>query len=122
MTTINNIDLLNLVFVEGDFSKSSDFGDVIYDNEGSFFGDKFACFTEAHNEDTEVFVEFEQEIRGYFDDCPGDYWTEGSCSTVVTCDEIYIYKVKIDFVEVEITKELESVLKSLIRKQIDEKC
>lgn len=122
MTTINNIDLLKLVFVDGDFTKSSDFGDVIYDNEGSSCDEKFACFTEAHNEDTEVFVEFEQEIRGYFDECPGDYWTEGSSSTVVTCDEIHIYKVKIDFVEVEITKELESVLKSLIRKQIDEKC
>ena len=122
MTTINNIDLLKLVFVDGDFTKSSDFGDVIYEKEGSSCDEKFACFTEAHNEDTEVFVEFEQEIRGYFDECPGDYWTEGSSSTVVTCDEIHIYKVKIDFVEVEITKELESVLKSLIRKQIDEKC
>ena len=122
MTTINNIDLLKLVFVDGDFTKSSDFGDVIYEKEGSYCDEKFACFTEAHNEDTEVFVEFEQEIRGYFDECPGDYWTEGSSTTVVTCDEIHIYKVKIDFVEVEITKELESVLKSLIRKQIDEKC
>ncbi len=122
MTTINNIDLLKLVFLDGDFYKYSDFGDVIYDNEGSFFGDKFACFTEDHNEYSEVFVEFEQEIRGYFDEFPGDYWTEGSSTTVVTCNEIHIYKVKIDFVEVEITKELESVLKSLIRKQIDEKC
>ena len=119
MTTVNNIDFLNLVFVDGDFTKSSDFGDVIYEKEGRSCDEKFACFTESHNDDTEVFVEFEQEISGYFDECPGDYWTEGSCSTKVTCDDIHIYKVKIDFVEVEITKELENVLKSLIRKQID---
>jgi hypothetical protein len=119
MTTVNNIDILNLVFVDGDFTKYSDFGDVIYEKEGSSCDEKFACFTEAHNDDTEVFVEFEQEISGYFDECPGDYWIEGSSSTKVTCDEIHIYKVKIDFVEVEITKELEDVLKSLIRKQID---
>jgi hypothetical protein len=119
MTTVNNIDFLNLVFVDGDFTKSSDFGDVIYESKGRSCDEKFACFTEPHNDDTEVFVEFEQEIAGYFDECPGDYWTEGSCSTKVTCDDIHIYKVKIDFVEVEITKELEDVLKSLIRKQID---
>ena len=119
MTTVNNIDFLNLVFVDGDFTKSSDFGDVIYDKEGSSCEEKFACFTESHNDDTEVFVEFEQEIRGYFDECPGDHWTPGSSSTKVTCDEIHIFKVKIDFVEVEFTKELENVLKSLIRKQID---
>lgn len=118
MATVNNIDFLNLVFVDGDFTKSTDFGDVIYEKEGRSCDKKFACFTEAHNDDTEVFVEFEQEISGYFDECPGDHWTEGSCSTKVTCDEIHIYKVKIDFVEVEITKELENVLKSLIRKQI----
>jgi hypothetical protein len=75
MTTVNNIDFLNLVFVDGDFTKSSDFGDVIYESEGRSCDEKFACFTESQNDDTEVFVEFEQEIAGYFDECPGDYWT-----------------------------------------------
>ena len=122
MTTIDNIDLLSLVFFDGDFKKSSDFGDVILEKEGYFCEDKFASFTEEKNDDTEVFVEFQQEIKGYFDECPGDSLTPGSCSTVVTLDEIKIFKVKINFRDVEITKELENFLKSLIRKQIDEKC
>ena len=114
------IDFNNLSFYDGDFRKSDDFSDLIHENDGSVCREEeWICYNPTGNDDVFITIEYTLNLSGYFDECPGDYWTEGSSSTKVTCDDIHIYKVKIDFVEVEITKELENVLKSLIRKQID---
>lgn len=113
------IDFSNLTFSDGDFKKYDDFSDLVYENEGSVcLEDQWISYNPAGNEDVYVAVEYTLEVDGYFDECPGDYWTPGSCDFVLNDAAVTITKFLIDDYEVELSKEMEKFLQAMVEKKI----
>ena len=57
-------------------------------------------------------------MSGYFDECPGDRWTPPASDFCLDEAVVSINRFLIDDVEVELFKEMESFLESMIEKKI----
>lgn len=113
------IDFSNLTFSDGDFKKYDDFSDLIYENEGSVcLEDQWISYNPAGNEDVCVVVEYTLEVDGYFDECPGDYWTPPSCDFELSDASVTISRFLIDDYEVELSPEMEKFLQAMVEKKI----
>ncbi len=113
------IDFGNLEFTDGDFKKYDDFSDLIYENEGSVcLEDQWISYAPAGNEDVCVVVEYTLEVDGYFDECPGDYWTPPACDFCLNDATVSINRFLIDDFDVELSSEMKGFLQSLVEKQI----
>ena len=115
-TTINNIDLSKLNYVEGQFITSKEFSDYI-DEDTTYVSEEGYLSFEDSNE-IYVNIIFEQNISGYIDGCNGDYWTPASYSAVIEDDSFDILSLDIDGVEVELTEEIKEILNSIVREKI----
>jgi|LauGreDrversion4_2_1035121.scaffolds.fasta_scaffold02735_18 hypothetical protein len=113
------IDFNNLSFYDGDFKKSDDFSDLIYENEGSVcLEEEWISFIPVGNDDVNITVEYSLELRGYFDECPGDYWTPPACDFCLDEATVSINRFFIDDVEVELFSEIEKILMTLVENKI----
>jgi hypothetical protein len=57
-------------------------------------------------------------LSGYFDECPGDYWTPPASDFCLDEATVSINRFLIDDVEVELSKEMERFLEGMVEKQI----
>jgi hypothetical protein len=113
------IDFNNLSFYDGDFKKSDDFSDLIYENEGSVcLEEEWISFNPVGNDDVNITIEYSLELRGYFDECPGDYWTPPACDFCLDEATVSINRFLIDDVEVELSSEIEKILECLVENKI----
>lgn len=113
------IDFNNLSFYDGDFKKYDDFSDLIYENEGSVcLEEEWISFNPVGNDDVNITIEYSLELRGYFDECPGDYWTPPACDFCLDEATVSINRFFIDDVEVELFSEIEKFLTTLVENKI----
>jgi hypothetical protein len=113
------IDFNNLSFYDGDFKKSDDFSDLIYENDGSVCREEeWICFNPAGNDDVFITIEYSLNLSGYFDVCPGDRWTPPASDFCLDEAVVSINRFLIDDVEVELFKEMENFLESMVEKKI----
>ena len=113
------IDFNNLTFTDGDFKKYDDFSDLIYENEGSVCREEeWISFSPAGNDDVCIVIEYTLELSGYFDECPGDYWTPPASDFCLDEATVSINRFLIDDVEVEMSKEMERFLEGMVEKKI----
>ncbi len=113
------IDFNNLSFYDGDFKKYDDFSDLIYENEGSVcLEEEWISFNPVGNDDINITIEYSLELRGYFDECPGDYWTPPACDFCLDEATVSINRFLIDDVEVELFSEIENFLTTLVENKI----
>ena len=116
MTTINNIEISKLNYVEGQFIPSKDFSDYI-DEDTQF--QSVEGYLYFNTEDEICFdINFEQNISGYITGCPGDNWTPSSYSAVIEDHNFNIISLEIDGKEVELTTEIENILNSMVSEKI----
>ena len=106
----------NLFLVDGDFVKSNDFADAIYENDGSYSNDfqymTFKCG------DIKIDVNYEISVSGSVCEDSGDYWTPPSCDVDIDDVDIYVTDVYINEDEVELTPELKAIFKKIVDKNL----
>jgi len=106
----------NLVLVDGDFVKSNDFADAIYESDGSYSNDcqymTFKCG------DITIDVNYEISVSGSVCEDSGDYWTPPSCDVDIDDVDIYVTDVYINEDEVELTPELKAIFKKIVDKNL----
>lgn len=107
LDTTYSLNLNNLKLQDGDFVKSSDWTEKIYENGGFTNNDQFMVF---NCDGIEVVVDFELTVAGRVDYDPGDYWTPPYTDVDVTDIEILVKSLAVDEWEVELTKEIEDFL------------
>ena len=113
------IDFNNLTFTDGDFTKYEDFSDVIYEKGGTVcLDEEWISFNLAGNDDVCIVIEYTLELSGYFDECPGDYWTPPASDFCLDESTVSINRFLIDDIEVELSKEMERFLEGMVEKQI----
>lgn len=113
------IDFNNLSFYDGDFTKSEDFSDVIYEKGGSVCKDEeWICYNPNGNDDVYITIEYSLDLSGHFDVCDGDYWTPGSSDFCLEEAVVSINRFLIDDIEVELSKEMKIFLEGLVEKKI----
>jgi hypothetical protein len=113
------IDFNNLVFSDGDFKKCDKFPDLILENEGSVsLDEEWISFNPVGNEDVFVVIEYSLNLCGYFDECPGDYWTPPASDFCLDEAVVSINRFLIDDVEVEMSSEMERLLETIVEKKI----
>jgi len=106
----------NLVLVDGDFVKSNDLADLIYENDGSYSNDcQYMTFKFG---DITIDVNYEMSVSGSINEDSGDYWTPPSCDIDIDDVDIYITDVLINEDEVELTPELKAIFKKIVDKNI----
>lgn len=106
----------NTKLVDGDFIKSDDFSDKVYENEGSYYNDcqymTFECG------ELKIDINYELSISGSISEDSGDYWTPPSCDVDVDDVDITITNVFIDEDEVELTSDLKKVFLKLVNNNL----
>jgi hypothetical protein len=113
------IDFNNLSFYDGDFTKYEGFREVISDRGGSVcLDEEWISFNPAGNDDVCIVIEYTLNLSGYFDECPGDYWTPPASDFCLDEAEVSISRFLIDDIEVEISSEMERFLEGIVEKQI----
>jgi hypothetical protein len=113
------IDFNNLSFYDGDFKKSEDFSELIYENDGSVCREEeWICYNPTGNDDVFITIEYTLNLSGYFDECPGDYWTPPASDFCLDEATVSINRFLIDDVEVELSKEMERFLEGMVEKKI----
>jgi hypothetical protein len=118
-TTIQNVDLSKMTYVDGDFIKVSDYSDYIEDDT-RYVSEESSLYFETEDEVC-IEVKFEQSFSGYITGCPGDYWTPACYETVIEDENVSVFDLLIDGVSYEMTKEIENFLTELVEKQITKK-
>lgn len=113
------IDFRKAKLHDGDFIHANHFSDSLNDddNYGNISADGWMQFC-IEGSDHFIDVEFVQEIAGHFTYCPGDYWTPPDSSFELTTDEIRIVSIRIDEIEIEIAKDFERIVESLVDAEI----
>jgi hypothetical protein len=113
------IDFNNLSFYDGDFTKYEDFSEVISDRGGSVcLDEEWISFNPVGNDDVCIVIEYTLDLSGYFDECPGDYWTPPASDFCLDEAEVSINRFLIDDFEVEMSKEMETFLKGIVENKI----
>jgi hypothetical protein len=110
------IDFGRLSLADRDCSLYKEFSELIYEGNGSAtLEEEWISFKSG---DTMVTIEYILGLNGYFDECPGDYWTPPSSDFCLESANVEIRKLFIDDIEAEISPELEQILNSIVEKNI----
>lgn len=113
------IDFNNLSFYDGDFKKSEDFSELIYENDGSVCREEeWISYNPTGNDDVFITIEYTLDLSGSFDECPGDYWTPAASDFCLDEATVSINRFLIDDIEVELSKEMERFLEGMVEKKI----
>lgn len=115
------INFQNLKVSDKDIVNNNDFEELILENEGSFTRDDQVIWFKSDDlgEDVEVSVEYEIYVSGSVDHDPGDYWTPPYTDVDINDIDIEIKSVYIDDIDLELTKEIETILLTKIKQELD---
>ena len=111
------IDFSTAELQDGDFTREEEYSDMI-ETSDSIILDSWMSFYVNGLEDS-LSIDFTQKFSGYWTYCPGDRWTPPDSDFDLIENEVYINVVKIDDIEVEMTPEFESVVLSLVIKEVE---
>lgn len=114
------IDFSTTEFQDGDFTREEYYSDII-ETSDCIKLDSWILFS-VDGLDDGLNIDFTQEIEGYWTHCPGDRWTPPDSDFNLTKDEVFINRVTIDDIEVEMTPEFEKLLLNLVIDEIVRKC
>lgn len=114
---MNTIDLNNLKFVDGSFTKGDDFSYLLIDNDGSFTNNNELMYFECDGKDLEV--EYTLYVDGTISSDPGDWYTPGYTDVEIDDLNIDISKVTIDGVELVLSNEDYRFLTKLIEAELE---
>lgn len=112
------IDFGQLAFKDGDFRNYKDFSELVYANNGS------ACLEEEwityipKGTDSIISIEYTLDVSGYFDECPGDYWTPPCSEFCLEEAAVSINRFFIDDFEVELSAEMEKILLGIVEQKV----
>ncbi len=113
---ILTFNIKNFKLIDGDFVKSDNFSEMIYENDGSYSNDcqymTFECG------DLKIDINFEMSISGSISEDSGDYWTPPSCDVDIDDVDITITDVFINEDEVELTPELKKVFLNIVNSNL----
>lgn len=115
------INFQNLEVSDKDIVSNDDFTDLILENEGSFTKDGQIIWFKSDelDKDVEVSVEYEIYVSGSVDHDPGDYWTPPYTDLDINDIDIEIKSVYIDDIELELTKEIKTILLTKIKQELE---
>ena len=110
------IDFGRLSLVDRDCRLYKEFSELIYEGKGSAtLEEEWISFKSG---DSIVTIEYLLDLSGYFDECPGDYWTPPSSDFCLESANVEIRNLFIDDIEAEISPELEEILSHIVEKNI----
>jgi hypothetical protein len=112
------IDFGTAILCDGDFTRSDNYSDLIENSDHITLDESWMNFTVEGLEDG-LLVEFTQDFEGYWTHCPGDYWTPPDSDFELIKDELFINRVLLDDIEVEMTTELERLIMILVINEIE---
>lgn len=115
LTQTYSLNLNNLKFQHGDFTKSEDWTERIYENGGFSNEHQWMAF---ECEGIEVVVDFDLLVCGKVSHDPGDYWTPPYTDCDVTDIEITVTNLNVDQYEVELNPDLKKSLEIEIKKYL----
>ena len=102
--------------IDGDYTKSSDFENLIFESEGcTKMENEFVVLESKGNN---IVVTYDIQIEGSYSIDRGDYLTPDFVSIDVDSVDIEIQAIEIDENEIELTKEVETFYKTIIKKLI----
>lgn len=106
----------NSKLIDGDFIKSDDFSEKIYENDGSYSNDCQYMTFDCNG--LKLDINYEVELSGSVSQDFGDYWTPPSCDVDVDNVDITLTGVYIDEDEVELTPDLEKIFLNLVNSNL----
>lgn len=104
----------NLIFVDGEYTKSDDFNDIIYDNEGSYTSNDEVMYFDMGGK--EISVKYSLYLEGRVYEETGDWYTPGSTEISIDEVDIDINSVLVDNTEIDLNNEDYKRFSKLIEK------
>lgn len=115
LTETYSLNFNNLQFLHGDFLKSEDWSEKIYENGGYSNDCQYMTFSCGENE---VIVDFEFNLSGYHSFDPGDWYTAPYSETEVTDVDVQVTKLHVGEWEVELNNDLKKLFEVEIKKYL----
>jgi hypothetical protein len=103
--------------IHGDYTKSSDFENLIIEFDGCTKMDAEFIEVESTN-GSKIVITYDIQIEGHSYTERGDYFTPDYTSVEIDSVDVDIQSVEIDENEIELTKELESIFEKIVKKLI----
>ncbi len=114
-TKTYSIDLNNLSLIDGDYIKSDDWIDMIYDRGSFSIEGQYMTFI---SNGLEVVADYELSVSGYVSHDPGDYWTPPYTDVDITDFEVDLKSLHIEDLYVDFSKELKVLIEVEIKKHL----
>lgn len=102
--------------VSGDYIKSSEFEDRIFDGEGS--SSETDQFVSLQCDGFNIVVTYDLYIDGSISYSRGDYWTPDYTEVDVNNVDVTIKSIEIDEYEVQLTKEMALLFETIVKQLI----
>ena len=102
--------------VSGDYVRSSEFEDLIFDGEGS--SSENDQFVELECDGFNIMVTYDLYIDGSISYSRGDYWTPEYTEVNVDTIDVTIKSIEIDEYEVQLTKEMALLFETIVKQLI----
>lgn len=112
----NILDINKLQFVDGFYTSSDNFSDLVYEYDGSHTLSNQEITFECG--DTQIDIKFETYIDGYVEHESGDYFTPSYNDAVVSDTNVDVRQVKINNQVVNLDREAIKKLEKLILETI----
>lgn len=102
--------------ISGDYIKSSEFENIIFDGEGD--SSETDQFVELECDGFNIVVIYDLYVDGTISYSRGDYWTPDYTEVDVDTIDVTIKSIEIDEYEVELTKEMATIFETIVKQLI----
>jgi len=106
----------DIKLIDGDYTKSSSFEDLILEFEGCTKMENEFIVIESNG--SNIVITYDIQIEGHYHIDRGDYFTPDYVSVDVDSVDVEIQSVEIDESEIKLTKEMESIFETIVKKLI----
>lgn len=114
---MNTVNFNDIKLVDGQFTKSSMWEELVFENEGSFSQDEQSMIFECG--DNEVAINFNYCVDAHIDEDRGDYYTPSSTEAVIDDVDVTIESVYINDVETNVDSETFAFFTRLVKRELN---
>lgn len=111
------IDFSTAVFQDGDFTREECYSDMIETSDTITLDESWISLS-VDGLDDGLTIDFTQKFSGHWTYCPGDRWTPPDSDFDLTNEEVFINRVTLDDIEVEMTPDFEILLLNMVFEEI----
>ena len=114
---MNTLNFSDIKLLDGQFTKSDTWGELVFENDGSFSQDEQSMIFQCG--DNEVIVNFNYFVDAHIDEDNGDYYTPPATEAQIDGVDVTIDNIYINEVETNVDSETFAFLVKQVKRELN---